>query len=103
MRLLKRSTCRPIRDIRACKFERPLAVVAAAGVEFGGVIREGEHVSLKKTIETSPRGIELRLSFFKPVLRDQHIGKTPIGPRDRGSKAPAGAAPPRRRVWSWLA
>ena len=62
-RLLDRTACRTIRDIRAREFERPPAVVAAAGVELRGMIREGEPVSRKKLIEANTCGVELCLSL----------------------------------------
>src|SRR5262245_59054731 len=40
MRLLDRTACRPIRDIRARELERPPAVVAASGVELRSMVRE---------------------------------------------------------------
>ena len=73
----ERTACRTIRDIRAREFERPPAVVAAAGVELRGMVREGEQVSLKKLLEAKPCGVELCLGLFEPPLRDQHVGKTP--------------------------
>jgi hypothetical protein len=53
MRLLDRTACRTIRDIRAREFERPPAAVAAAGVELRGMVCEGEQVSPKKLIEAN--------------------------------------------------
>ena len=97
MRLLDGTARRTIRDIRARELERPPAIVAAAGVELRGMVREGEQMSPKKLIEAGPCGIELSLGLFEPALRSQHIGKAPIGPPDRGSKALARATPPRRR------
>jgi hypothetical protein len=63
MRLLDRTACRTIRDIRAREFECPPAVVAAAGVELSSMVREGERVSPKKLIEAKPRGVELCLGL----------------------------------------
>jgi hypothetical protein len=62
-RLLDRTACRTIRDIRAREFERPPAVVAAAGVELRGMVCEGEQVSPKKLIEAKPCGVELCLGL----------------------------------------
>jgi hypothetical protein len=58
MRLFDRTACRAIRDIRSRKFKRP-SIVAAAGVEFRSMVSEGEQVSLKKLIESKPRGVDL--------------------------------------------
>src|SRR5262245_59038032 len=77
MLLLDRTSRRSIRDIRAREFERPPSVVAAAGVELGGMIGEGEEVPAKKLLVAKPRGFKLGLGLFEPALRDQHIGKTP--------------------------
>jgi hypothetical protein len=77
LRLLDRPACRSIRDIRAGELERPPVLVAAADVELRSMIRKGERVSLKKLFEAKPRGVELRLGLFEPLLRDQHIGKAP--------------------------
>src|SRR5215475_10421835 len=77
IRLLDRTAGRTIGDIRARKFKRPPAVVAAGGVEFRRMVRESEQVSFKKFIEAKPGGVELCLGLFEPVLRDQHVGKTP--------------------------
>jgi hypothetical protein len=44
VRVLEGTPCRAIRNIHARKFERPPAVVAAAGVELRGMVREGEPV-----------------------------------------------------------
>jgi hypothetical protein len=41
------------------------------------MVREGEQVSPKKLIEAKPCGVELCLGLFEPLLRDQHVGKTP--------------------------
>ena len=60
-----------IRDIRASELERPPTVVAAAGVELRGMVREGELMSPKKLIEAKPCGVELCLGLFEPLLRDQ--------------------------------
>jgi hypothetical protein len=50
MRLLDRTSCRTIVYIRAREVERPSAVVAAAGVRFRGMVREGEQVFAKKIV-----------------------------------------------------
>jgi hypothetical protein len=93
---------RTIRDIRARKFERPPAVVAAAGVELRGMVGEGEQVFLEKRLEAQSRGVELRLGLFSPFLRVSTIGKAPphlwIAARERGSSS-ASASP----IRSWLA
>ena len=75
MRLLDRTACRTICDIRVR--ERPAAVVAAAGVELRGMVRESEPVSPKQLIEAKPCRVELCLGLFEPLLCDQHVGKTP--------------------------
>ena len=90
MRLLDRTACWTICDIRTREFERPPAVIAAAGVELSGMVREGEQMSPKKLIETKPCGVELCLGLFEPLLHDQHVGKTPPDLRI--------AAPARRRT-----
>jgi len=51
--LLERTTCGTIRDSRSREFESPPAVVAAAGVELGGMVGEGEQMSPKKLIEAT--------------------------------------------------
>jgi hypothetical protein len=73
MRLLDGTACGTIGDIRARELERPPAIVAAAGVELRGMVREGEQMPLKKLIEAGPRGIELPLGLFESFLRNQHI------------------------------
>src|SRR5215470_19414037 len=78
MRLLDRTACGTIGDIRAREIERPPAIVAAAGVELRGMVREGEQMPLKKLIEAKTRDVELSLGLFALALRNQHIGKTPI-------------------------
>src|SRR5262249_1443067 len=78
MRLLERTARRTIGDIRARELERPPAIVAAAGVELSGMIREGEQMPLKKLIEAKTRDVELSLGLFELALRNQHIGKAPI-------------------------
>jgi hypothetical protein len=70
VRLLYRTTCGSVCDIRSREFERPPTVVAAAGVELCSVVREGEQVSAKKFFEARPCGVELRLCLFEPLLRD---------------------------------
>ena len=97
MRLLDRTACRTIRDIRAREFERPPAVVAAAGVELRGMVREGEQVSPKKLFEAETCGVELCLGLFESSLARSARRQDATGPPDRGSKALAQAAPPRRR------
>src|SRR5262245_8545152 len=77
VRLLDRTACGTIRDIRPREFERSPAVVAATGVELRGMIREGEQMFSQKLIEATACGVELCLGFFEPFLRDQHVGKTP--------------------------
>src|SRR5262249_36369713 len=77
MRLLDRAASRTIRDIRSGQLERPPEVVAAAGVEFRGVVREGEQVSPKKLLEAEPCGGELPLALVELSLRDEHISKAP--------------------------
>ncbi|HEX3341444.1 MAG TPA: hypothetical protein VHT68_19985 [Pseudolabrys sp.] len=72
MRLLDRTACRTIRDIRARKFKRPPAVVAAAGAELSSMLREGERVSPKKLIEAKPRGVELPFGLFELLLQHKH-------------------------------
>src|SRR5262245_44501134 len=62
--LLERAACGTIRDVRAGELEGPPAVVAAAGVELGGMVGEGEQVSPKKLIELQAGGVELRLGLF---------------------------------------
>ena len=102
MRLLDRTACRTIRDIRAREFERPPAVVAAAGVELRGMVREGEQVFPRSSSKPRPCGVELCLGLFEPLLRDQHVGKTPptSGSRlESAGRSSASASP----VWSWLA
>src|SRR5215470_16745505 len=78
MRLLDRTACGTIGDIRAREIERPPAIVAAAGVELRGMVREGEQMPLKKLIEAKTRDVELSFGLFELALRNQHIGKTPI-------------------------
>src|SRR5215510_5018059 len=73
--LLDRTACRTIRDVRARKLERPSAVVAAAGVELRGMVREGERVFLEQLFETRARRIEMSLRLFEPVLRFQNVGQ----------------------------
>src|SRR6185295_5109377 len=77
MHLPHRTTGRAVRDIGAGELERPPPIVPAAGIELRGMVREGEPVCPKKRIETTPSGVELCLGFFEPLLRDQHVGKTP--------------------------
>src|SRR5262245_50719136 len=77
MRLLERTACRTIRDIRARELERAPQVVAAAGVELRGMIREGELVSVQKLFEAEACSVELCLRLFEPFLRDQHVCKAP--------------------------
>src|SRR5215831_18256049 len=76
--LLKGTACGTIGDIRARELERPPAIVAAAGVELRGMVREGEQMPLKKLIEAKTRDVELSLRLFELALRNQQIGKTPI-------------------------
>src|SRR5215469_5780617 len=78
MLLLDRTARGTISDIRARELERPPAIVAAAGVELCGMVREGQQMPSKKLIEAKPCGIELSLGLFELALRNQHIGKTPI-------------------------
>ena len=101
--LLERAARRTIRDIHARELERPPAVVAAAGVELRGMVREGEQVSPKKLIEAKPCGVELSLGLFEPFLRDQHVGKAPSDLRIAARKRRQRVAPPRRRFDLWLA
>ena len=77
MGLLDSTACPTIRDVRARKFERALAVVAGARVELRGMVREGEEMPSQKLFEAAPRGVEMCPRLVDPALRDQHIGKTP--------------------------
>ena len=77
MLLLDRTARGTISDIRARELERPPAIVAAAGVELRGMVREGEQVFFKKLFKAGSCGIELCLGLFEPLLRDQHVGKAP--------------------------
>src|ERR1043166_3480 len=61
LRLLDRATGRTIGDIRAREFECPPAVVAAAGVELRGMVRESEQVSVKKLFKAGSGVVELCL------------------------------------------
>src|SRR5262245_15700180 len=56
--LLDRPACRAVRDIRVREFERPPAVVAAARVEFCGMVGESEQVFPQQLIETPACGVE---------------------------------------------
>src|SRR5882672_3714489 len=76
-RLLHRGARRTISDIRARELERAPTVVAAAGVELRGMVREGEQVLPEKLLEAKPCGVEVGLRLFEPLLRDQHVGKAP--------------------------
>jgi hypothetical protein len=62
-----------IRDIHACKIQRPRAVGAGPGVELCSMVGEGERVSAKKGIEPQPCGIELQRSLPKLALRHQNF------------------------------
>src|SRR5262249_12624220 len=75
--LLDRTASLTIRDIRTRECERPAAIVAAAGVELRGMVRERQQVSLEKPFEASPCGVELPLGLFKPPLGYEHVGQTP--------------------------
>jgi hypothetical protein len=77
MQLLDRPARLTIRDIRPREFERPPAVIPAAGVELRGVIRESEEMSLKKLLKANSRGVELSLGLLEPCLRDRYIAKPP--------------------------
>ena len=78
MRLFDGTACGTIGDIGVRQLEGPPAIIAAAGVELRGMVREGEQMPPKKLIEAGPGGIELSLGLFEPALRSQHIGKAPI-------------------------
>src|SRR5262245_60972949 len=69
---------RTIRDIHASKFERPPTVVAAAGIELRGMVRERKRVSAKKCFEAKLCGVELCLRLVEPFLRDQYVSETPL-------------------------
>src|SRR5215471_5290918 len=71
------TACRTIRDVRPREFERAPAVIAATGVELRGMIREREQMFAQKLLEATACSFELYLGFFEPVLRNQHVGKTP--------------------------
>jgi hypothetical protein len=72
--LLDRTACRTIRNIHAGKLERLPTVIAAAGVELRGMVREGRKCLPRR----SNRAASSRcLGFFEPLLRNQHVGKTP--------------------------
>src|SRR6516225_11151549 len=75
--LLNGTACGTIGDIRARQLKRPPAIVAAAGVELRGMVREGEQMPPKELIEADPRVIELFVGLFEPALRNQRIGETP--------------------------
>src|SRR5262245_47428458 len=76
-RLVHGAARRSIRDIQACQLERQPEVVAAAGVELGGMVGKGEPVSSEKSVEATPRGVELCLGLFEPLLRCEHVRETP--------------------------
>ena len=78
IRLLDGTARRAIGDIGARELERPPAIIAAAGVERRGMVRESEQMSPQELIEAGSRGIELSLGLFEPALRSQHIGQAPI-------------------------
>jgi hypothetical protein len=61
----------------AREVKRPPAIVTAAGVELGTMVREGEEVPAKQFIEAKPCGVELYLRLVEPFLCNQHISKTP--------------------------
>src|SRR5262249_54967885 len=71
------TACRPIRDVRWRELERARAVIAATGVELRGMSREREQMFAQKLLEATACSFELYLGFFEPVLRNQHVGKTP--------------------------
>jgi hypothetical protein len=87
---LDRSARGMIRDIRARECEGSPTVVAAAGVELRGVVREGEEVFPEELFEPTPCCIELRLGLVGPLLRGEHVGKTPpnlrVAARNRRSE-----------------
>jgi hypothetical protein len=95
MLLPDRTACGTISDIRARKLERPPAIVAAAGVELCGKVREGQQMPSKKVIEAKPCGIELSLGLFELALRNQHIGKTSGSLLESAGKSNASASPVR--------
>ena len=63
LHLLERPAGRTVREISACEFERPSAVVAAAGVELRGMVRKGKRVCFK-LFKAGSCGIELCLADF---------------------------------------
>ena len=60
--LLNGTACGTIGDIRSRELERPPTIVAAAGVELRGMVREDEQMPLKKLIEarTGEEAVEAR-------------------------------------------
>src|SRR5262249_60057530 len=96
MRLLDRSAGRTVRDVHTREFERPVKIIAAPGIEFRGMVCEGEQVFPKNRFEATPCGIELRLALFDLPLGDQHLAKTPpdlwIAAHHRGQEKRLGVA-----------
>ena len=68
IRLLDGTARGTIGDIGAREFERPPAIIAAAGVELRGMVRESEQMPPQELIEAGPRGIELSLGLFDTCL-----------------------------------
>src|SRR5262245_43778100 len=81
MRLRGRTTRRTIRDISSCQLECAAAVVAAACIELGCMVREGQQVPSEQLLEAGSCRFELYLGLLESALCAQHIRKPPTNLR----------------------
>ena len=77
MSLLEGSYCWSIGNIDACKIESPAAIISAAGVKLGAVVRKRQQMSFKQRLKYDLCSLHILLGRGVFPLQCHHVSETP--------------------------